>query len=43
MKVYEDMKGKYILIRNPQFFKKGNEFMVYETEKEIRLIKLGEN
>ena len=39
MKVYEDMKSEYILIRKPGW-KAGSEFMVYETEKEIKLILL---
>jgi len=36
MKVYEDFKGPYILIRNPSF-DAGTEFMVVENEFEILL------
>ena len=42
MKVYDDSKSEYILIRKPKYFNKDTEFMVLETEEEIRLIKLKE-
>ncbi len=41
MKVYEDMRSNYILIRKPSF-KVGTEFMVVESDNEIRLIKVAE-
>ena len=40
MKVYEDSKSEYILIRKPKFFNINTEFMVFETENEIRLIEV---
>lgn len=36
MKVYSDLKGSYIKIRNPSF-KAGTEFMIVEDESEIIL------
>ena len=39
MKVYSDMKGPYILIRNPSF-EAGTEFMVIEKDNEISLVKV---
>ena len=40
MKVYEDFKGEYILIRKPRFWNVKTEFMVHETKEEIKLIKI---
>ena len=39
MKVYEDMKGHYIMIRMP-IWEKGTEFMVCEKGQTIELIKI---
>ncbi len=39
LRVYEDMRGSYILIRKP-IFPKGTEFSVVETEDRIELIKI---
>jgi len=40
MKVYEDMKGTYIKVRSPQW-PKGTEFMVWENDSSINLLKIG--
>ena len=42
MKVYEDSKSPYILIRKPKDWKTGTEFMVLERENSIKLIKIKE-
>ena len=40
MKVYNDMKGSYILIRKPKEWEAGTEFMVLERENTIQLVKI---